>query len=46
MKRAKSTPKNGALVVSQTEDGYRVYSVNHLSHLYHVPQEGERGTCT
>ncbi len=37
---------NGALVVSQTEDGYRVYSVNHPSHLYLVRQEGERWTCT
>jgi predicted nucleic acid-binding Zn finger protein len=37
---------NGALVVSQTEDGYRVYSVSHPSHLYLVRQEGERWTCT
>jgi len=37
---------NGALVVSQTEDGYRVYSVNHPSHLYLVRQDGERWTCT
>jgi SWIM zinc finger len=37
---------NGALVVSKTEEGYRVYSVNHPSHLYLVRQEGERWTCT
>ena len=37
---------NGALVVSQVEDGFRVYSVNHPSHLYLVRQEGERWTCT
>jgi len=37
---------NGTLVVSRTEDGFRVYSVNHPSHLYLVRQEGERWTCT
>ncbi|TAM80966.1 MAG: SWIM zinc finger family protein [Acidobacteria bacterium] len=37
---------NGALVVSKTEEGFRVYSVNHPSHLYLVRQEGERWTCT
>jgi SWIM zinc finger len=37
---------NGALVVSRVEDGYRVYSVSHPSHLYLVRQEGERWTCT
>jgi len=37
---------NGTLVVSQVDDGYRVYSVSHPSHLYLVRQEGERWTCT
>ncbi|MCL5670542.1 MAG: SWIM zinc finger domain-containing protein [Acidobacteria bacterium] len=37
---------NGALVVSRVEEGYRVYSVSHPSHLYLVRQEGERWTCT
>ena len=37
---------NGTLVVSRTEDGFRVYSVNHPSRLYLVRQEGERWTCT
>ncbi|MCL5406745.1 MAG: SWIM zinc finger domain-containing protein [Deltaproteobacteria bacterium] len=38
--------QNGALVVSKADDGFRVYSVNHPSHLYLVRQEGERWTCT
>jgi SWIM zinc finger len=37
---------NGALVVSKSEDGFRVYSVNHPSHLYLVRQEGDRWICT
>jgi len=37
---------NGTLVVSRTEEGFRVYSVSHPSHLYLVRQEGERWTCT
>lgn len=37
---------NGALVVSKTEEDFRVYSVNHPSNIYHVRQEGERWTCT
>ena len=38
--------ENGAFVISRVEEGYRVYSVSHPSHLYLVRQEGERWTCT
>lgn len=37
---------NGALVISKLDDGFRVYSVQNPSNMYHVRQEGERWTCS
>lgn len=38
--------ENGTLVVSRTEEGFRVYSIHSPSHIYLVKQDGERWTCT
>ena len=38
--------ENGTLVVSKTEEGFRVYSIHNPSHVYLVRQEGDRWTCT
>jgi SWIM zinc finger len=37
---------NGTLIVSKTEEGFRVYSVHTPSKMYLVKKEGERWTCT
>lgn len=38
--------ENGTLIVSKTEEGFRVYSIHSPSKIYLVKQEGERWTCT
>lgn len=42
----KERSENGTLIVSKTEDGFRVYSISNPSKIYQVKQEGERWTCT
>ena len=41
----KERSENGTLVVSRTEEGYRVYSVQNPSKVYLVKQDGKRWTC-
>ena len=42
----KERADNGTLIVSKTEEGFRVYSVHTPSKMYLVKKEGERWTCT
>jgi len=42
----KERAENGTLIVSKTEEGFRVYSVHTPSKMYLVRKEGERWTCT
>lgn len=42
----KQRAENGTVIVSRTEDGFRVYSIQNPSKVYLVRQEGERWTCT
>jgi len=37
--------ENGTLIVSETEEGFRVYSIHSPSRIYLVKQEGDRWTC-
>jgi len=38
--------ENGTLIVSKTQEGFRVYSIHSPSRIYLVKQEGDRWTCT
>jgi SWIM zinc finger len=42
----KERAENGTLVISKLDDGFRVYSVQNPSNMYHVRKDGERWTCT
>src|SRR5436309_9762231 len=42
----KESSENGALIASQTEDGFRVYAVRNPSKVYLVKKEGDQWTCT
>src|SRR6058998_1931958 len=42
----KERSENGALIASQTEEGFRVYAVRNPSKVYLVKQEGDQWTCT
>jgi SWIM zinc finger len=42
----KERAENGTLVISKLDDGFRVYSVQNPSNMYHVRKDGERLTCT
>ena len=42
----KERSENGALIASQTEEGFRVYAVRNPSKVYHVKKEGDQWTCT
>src|SRR6266513_4862130 len=42
----KERSENGALIASQTEEGFRVYAVQNPSKVYLVKQEGDQWTCT
>ena len=42
----KERSENGALIASQTEEGFRVYAVRNPSKVYLVKKEGDQWTCT
>src|SRR3989442_15340637 len=42
----KERSENGALIASQTEQGFRVYAVRNPSKVYLVRKEGDQWTCT
>src|SRR5207249_2496310 len=42
----KERSENGALIASQTEEGFRVYAVQNPSKVYLVKKEGDQWTCT
>src|SRR5438132_7901208 len=42
----KERSENGALIASQTEEGFRVYAVRNPSKVYLVKKEGDQFTCT
>ena len=42
----KERSENGALIASQTEEGFRVYAVRNPSKVYLVKKEGEQWTRT
>src|SRR5437867_2175841 len=42
----KERSENGALIASQTEEGFRVYAVRNPSKVYLVKKEGNQWTCT
>src|SRR5438132_135006 len=42
----KERSENGALIASQTEEGYRVYAVRDPSNVYLVRKDGDQWTCT
>src|SRR5437870_11847673 len=42
----KERSENGALIASQTEEGFRVYAVQNPSKVYLVRKEGDQWTCT
>src|SRR5438552_5149167 len=42
----KERSENGALIASQTEEGFRVYAVRNPSKVYLVTKEGDQWTCT
>ncbi len=42
----KERAENGSFVISKLDDGFRVYSVQNPSNMYHVRKDGERWTCT
>jgi SWIM zinc finger len=42
----KERAENGTLVISKLDDGFRVYSVQNPSNMYHVRKDGERWVCT
>src|SRR5947208_4645741 len=42
----KERSENGALIASQTEEGFRVYAVRNPSKVYVVRKDGEQWTCT
>src|SRR5437867_3198039 len=42
----KERSENGALIASQTEEGFRVYAVRNPSKVYLVRKEGDQWTCT
>src|SRR5439155_15709157 len=42
----KERSENGALIASQTEEGFRVYAVRNPSKVYLVRKEGEQWICT
>jgi len=46
LKSARSAPRTGALIASQTEEGFRVYAVRNPSKVYLVKKEGDQWTCT
>src|SRR5207249_7784167 len=42
----KERSENGALIASQTEEGFRVYAVRNPSKVYLVKKDGDQWTCT
>src|SRR5207249_6228755 len=42
----KERSENGALIASQTDEGFRVYAVRNPSKVYLVKKEGDQWTCT
>ena len=42
----KGRSENGALIASQTEEGFRVYAIQNPSKVYLVTKEGDQWTCT
>jgi len=46
LEKRKERVANEGLVISRTEEGFRVYSIHNPSKIYLVKQEGERWVCT
>src|SRR5437879_2282144 len=42
----KERSENGALIASQTEEGFRVYAVQNPSKVYLVKKDSDQWTCT
>src|SRR5437899_11085172 len=42
----KERSENGALIASQTEEGFRVYAIRNPSRVYVVRKDGDQWTCT